>query len=138
MRGSYRGRIAPPGIPKMSVTPAASRECTRLCAPVICSLISSFFVRAYSMKNPPTRLGNGGRAWGVCVLAHALDNYYNLGHEKNHTHPSHSCHPLFRVSQATNSAPVRVGRGPRGAISLQPRRETSRTAPVSADVTMAA
>ena len=33
MRGSYAGRIAPPGMPKMSVTPAASREVTRLCAP---------------------------------------------------------------------------------------------------------
>src|SRR5262245_45626807 len=37
--GSYAGRIAPPGMPKMSVTPAASSDVTRLCAPVICSLI---------------------------------------------------------------------------------------------------
>ncbi len=32
--GSYAGRIAPPGMPKMSVTPAASREVMRLCAPL--------------------------------------------------------------------------------------------------------
>src|SRR4051794_6435540 len=31
--------MAPPGMPKMSVTPAASSDVTRLCAPVICSLI---------------------------------------------------------------------------------------------------
>ena len=37
--GSYAGRMAPPGMPKMSVDPAASSDVTRLCAPVICSLI---------------------------------------------------------------------------------------------------
>src|SRR6476661_4441029 len=36
IRGSYAGRMAPPGMPKMSVTPAASRDLTRLWAPVIC------------------------------------------------------------------------------------------------------
>src|SRR3954451_12873742 len=39
MRGSYAGRMAPPGMPKISVVPAASSDLTRLCAPVICSLI---------------------------------------------------------------------------------------------------
>ena len=35
MRGSYAGRMAPPGIPKMSCVPAASSDLIRLCAPVI-------------------------------------------------------------------------------------------------------
>ena len=44
MRGSYAGRIAPPGMPKMFSAPAASSDLIRLCAPVIrvpvlCSLI---------------------------------------------------------------------------------------------------
>ena len=38
--GSYAGRIAPPGMPKMCSVPAASSDLTRLCAPVICSLIA--------------------------------------------------------------------------------------------------
>lgn len=90
------------------------------------------------MKNPPTRLGNGGRAWGVCVSAHALDNYYNLCHERNHTHPRHSCHPLIHVSQDTTMAPDAMPRAMSRVWECYPRRETSRTAPVSAEVTMAA
>src|SRR3990170_284913 len=39
--GSYAGRIAPPGMPKMFSVPAASSDLIRLCAPVICSLIWS-------------------------------------------------------------------------------------------------
>ena len=71
--GSYAGRIAPPGMPKMSVTPAASSDVTRLCAPVICSLIrwwsSSSFLPPESAgklglslatKNPSAALGNEG------------------------------------------------------------------------------
>ena len=33
--GSYAGRMAPPGMPKMSVAPALSRDLIRLCAPVM-------------------------------------------------------------------------------------------------------
>src|SRR3954447_12751406 len=33
--GSYAGRIAPPGVPKTTSTPTASRERTRLWAPVM-------------------------------------------------------------------------------------------------------
>src|SRR3954454_12143446 len=33
--GSYSGRVAPPGMPKATSTPTASRERTRLCAPVM-------------------------------------------------------------------------------------------------------
>ena len=40
MRGSYAGRIAPPGMPKMCSVPAASSDLIRLWAPVICSLIA--------------------------------------------------------------------------------------------------
>src|SRR3954451_12533511 len=39
INGSYAGRMAPPGMPKMCSTPAASSDWTRLFAPVICSLI---------------------------------------------------------------------------------------------------
>ena len=35
INGSYAGRMAPPGIPKMSLVPAASSDLIRLCAPVI-------------------------------------------------------------------------------------------------------
>src|SRR5680860_865422 len=35
--GSYAGRIAPPGMPKTTSTPAVSSARTRLCAPVIVS-----------------------------------------------------------------------------------------------------
>ena len=67
--GSYAGRMAPPGMPKMSVTPAASSDVTRLCAPVICSLIRllplSSFLRDPSVlfvatKNPSVAHGNEG------------------------------------------------------------------------------
>ena len=37
IKGSYAGRMAPPGMPKMSVVPAASRDRIRLCAPVTLS-----------------------------------------------------------------------------------------------------
>ena len=43
--GSYAGRIAPPGIPKTVSTPAHSSERIRLCAPVICSVMSAFLPR---------------------------------------------------------------------------------------------
>ena len=36
IRGSYAGRMAPPGMPKMTSVPAASSDVIRLCAPVIC------------------------------------------------------------------------------------------------------
>ena len=35
MSGSYAGRIAPPGMPKMCRVPAASSDLIKLCAPVI-------------------------------------------------------------------------------------------------------
>ena len=35
MSGSYAGRMAPPGMPKMSVAPALSSDLIRLCAPVM-------------------------------------------------------------------------------------------------------
>ena len=35
--GSYVGRIAPPGMPKTTSTPASSSERTIDCAPVTCS-----------------------------------------------------------------------------------------------------
>ena len=64
--GSYAGRIAPPGMPKMSVTPAASSEVTRLWAPVICSLMRSGPLprsvpgAPRPTKNPSAALGNEG------------------------------------------------------------------------------
>ena len=45
--GSYAGRMAPPGMPKMSVVPAASSDLIRLCAPVTvvsCSPMSVGFL----------------------------------------------------------------------------------------------
>ena len=71
MSGSYAGRIAPPGMPKMSVTPAASSDVTRLWAPVICSLICPlpFPILAtgprnlglvLATKNPSAAFGNEG------------------------------------------------------------------------------
>ena len=45
--GSYAGRMAPPGMPKMSVVPAASSAMIRLCAPVTlvsCSPMSVGFL----------------------------------------------------------------------------------------------
>src|SRR3954447_6579584 len=35
MSGSYAGRIAPPGMPKMCRVPAASSDLIKLCAPVV-------------------------------------------------------------------------------------------------------
>ena len=44
MSGSYAGRIAPPGMPKIVSVPAASSDLIRLWAPVISSLIDSFLL----------------------------------------------------------------------------------------------
>ncbi len=50
--GSYAGRIAPPGIPKTTSTPAASSERTRLCAPVIGSGAAATGLPATSAGSP--------------------------------------------------------------------------------------
>jgi hypothetical protein len=67
--------MAPPGMPKMSVVPAASSDLIKLCAPVTrapvavpltglpCSLMSvasCLVVRFQYMKKPLGRLGNEG------------------------------------------------------------------------------
>ena len=51
--GSYAGRIAPPGMPKMFSVPAASSDLIKLCAPVIdapaCWLITVSVSRGWLM-----------------------------------------------------------------------------------------
>src|SRR6478672_1740559 len=86
MSGSYAGRIAPPGMPKMFSAPAASSDLIRLCAPVICSLILWFLSSLVAIthlvrptKNPSARGQRGvdARA-GVVDSAHASRAYKNL------------------------------------------------------------
>ncbi len=64
IKGSYAGRIAPPGMPKMSVTPAASRDVTRLCAPETCPLCSLIALlpcfRDQPIKKPLGPVGDEG------------------------------------------------------------------------------
>ncbi len=86
MSGSYAGRIAPPGMPKMFSAPAASSDLIRLCAPVICSLILWFLSSLVAITHPvrptknPSARGQRGvdaRA-GVVDSAHASRAYKNL------------------------------------------------------------
>src|SRR5512136_21411 len=50
--GSYAGRIAPPGMPKTVSTPRASRDLTRLCAPVA--------GMAFRLRDAPARSAGEG------------------------------------------------------------------------------
>ena len=100
--GSYAGRIAPPGMPKMCSVPAASSDLTRLCAPVICSLIALLPSLAAAVrltcgscstwsrptKNPSARGQRGvTRALGPCGSAHASREYENLRAHAPHASP---------------------------------------------------
>ena len=61
--GSYAGRIAPPGMPKMCSVPAASSDLIKLCAPLIdapaCWLITVSCLVGGGKKNPSAADGEG-------------------------------------------------------------------------------
>src|SRR3954454_225667 len=61
--GSYAGRIAPPGMPKMCSVPAASSDLTKLCAPLIvapaCWLITVSCLVVGERKTPRPRSARG-------------------------------------------------------------------------------
>ena len=71
--GSYAGRIAPPGIPKMTSTPISSSERTRLSAPLTCSTTTGVFLGARSDGlGAFEAAGPDGRDRGAGALADGL------------------------------------------------------------------
>src|SRR5690625_3231816 len=62
-RGSYTGRIAPPGMPNTTSAPASSRERTTDCAPVMGSLVGREGVGTLASR------GGAGRGVGCGALA---------------------------------------------------------------------
>src|SRR5215212_11945345 len=92
--GSYAGRMAPPGMPKMVSVPALSRDLIRLWAPVTCapappgSLMassSSVLNERLQTKTPRPERQRGADACAARLVtsAHASRAYENL---KTHGH----------------------------------------------------
>ncbi len=101
-RGSYAGRIAPPGMPKMTSTPTASSEATRACAPVIVVVSESSFsaiscssgrrsMRALLMKKPPLPGGRRGCVSWAPMATDTLSNYEHVTHGLTLAHNSGVC-----------------------------------------------
>src|SRR4051794_12025403 len=107
IRGSYAGRMAPPGLPKISVVPAASSDLIRLWAPVTCSLIDASRLvpcGAWPTKNPSARrwAARGDVRAGVVDSAHTSRAYKEV-HAHAPTVAAPAARPHLSVSRVPES-----------------------------------
>src|SRR5947208_7980308 len=106
-RGSYAGRIAPPGMPNTTRAPTSSSARTSAWAPVSCSgsviVTASFRVSALLVvrhqKTPRAEGTEGSRAGRKLSAGARFDYYEKLGHEG--TVPDRHGEVKFTHRQAT-------------------------------------